>query len=52
MSEKLCDGKMAFNTKQEAEDTARVSLFKYGKDTKLQVYKCKDCGLWHLATKY
>jgi len=43
-----CNEKLAFNTKKEAEASAVVANYQHG--TKLKVYKCKDCGLWHLAS--
>ena len=50
MSEAKCSEKMVFETKKEAEDTARVAAFQHG--SKLKAYRCKDCELWHLATSY
>jgi hypothetical protein len=43
-----CHEKMAFSTKKEAQTAATVALFQHG--TKLKVYCCKFCGLWHLAS--
>ena len=45
-----CAEKMSFDTKKEAEDTARVALHQHG--SKLKAYKCKDCGLWHLSSRF
>lgn len=47
---KPCKDKMAFDSKKEAEDTARVAEHQHG--TKLKVYKCRSCSLWHLASNY
>ena len=43
-----CAGKLAFDTVQAARATATVSEHRYG--TKLKVYKCRYCGLYHLST--
>ena len=43
-----CLAKMAFDTKKAAQAAATVALFQHG--TKLKVYCCKYCGLWHLAS--
>ncbi len=48
--DKKCQSKMSFDTKKEAQDTARVAMLQHG--TKLKTYKCQDCGLWHLASVY
>jgi hypothetical protein len=45
-----CNDKMAFDTKLEAENAATVADFQRG--SKLITYKCRDCGLWHLASNY
>lgn len=47
---KICKDKMVFDTKKEAETTATVAEHQHG--NKLKVYKCKDCQLWHLSSKY
>lgn len=43
-----CADKMAFDTKSEAQTEANVLRWRRG--TKLKVYKCRYCGLWHLST--
>ena len=43
-----CQAKMAFNDKKTAQAAATVALFQHG--TSLKVYRCKYCGLWHLAS--
>jgi hypothetical protein len=45
-----CSDKMSFDTKLEAENTATVAEFQRG--SKLKVYKCRGCGLWHLSSNY
>lgn len=45
-----CQDKMAFDTKKQAESAARTAAFQHG--AKLKVYRCRDCGLWHLSTDY
>jgi len=50
MTEKTCSDKMVFDTKAEAENTARVAQHQHG--SKLNVYICRICGLWHLSSKY
>lgn len=41
---------MTFDSKTEAENASTVAEYQRG--SKLRVYKCKDCDLWHLATDY
>jgi hypothetical protein len=43
-----CHAKLAFDSKKDAQAAATVALFQHG--TKLKVYRCKYCGLWHLAS--
>lgn len=45
-----CADKLAFETPEVARATATVSKHWYG--SKLKVYKCKHCGLYHLSTDY
>lgn len=45
-----CAGKLAFDTPDAAEATAVVSEWRYG--SKLKVYKCQHCHLYHLSTDY
>jgi len=41
---------MGFNSRKEAQNTAVVAEHQHG--SKLKVYKCNKCELWHLSTKY
>lgn len=50
MNDKKCAEKMAFDTKVKAENSATVVEHQRG--TKLKVYKCRYCHLWHLASDY
>jgi hypothetical protein len=43
-----CENKMSFDSKIEAENT--VTVAEYQRGSKLKVYKCRDCGLWHLSS--
>ncbi len=43
-----CAGKLAFDSKKEAQDQARI--IKWQRDTKLRAYKCRHCSLWHLSS--
>lgn len=43
-----CVEKLAFDTKKQAMAAATVAKFQHG--TNLKVYRCKYCGLWHLAS--
>jgi hypothetical protein len=45
-----CADKLAFETVKAAQATATVSQHRYG--SKLKVYKCRYCHLYHLATSY
>lgn len=45
-----CADKIAFDTKEAARTTATVSEHRYG--SKLKVYECRYCGLYHLASEY
>jgi len=44
-----CADKLAFETKTQAEASALTAEWQHG--TKLKVYKCVHCGLWHLSSK-
>ncbi|MEI7632526.1 MAG: hypothetical protein WCJ60_04375 [bacterium] len=46
-----CLDKLAFNSQKEAWTAATVARFQHG-DVRLKTYRCKDCGLWHLASSY
>jgi hypothetical protein len=50
MAKSTCEDKMAFDTKIEAENA--VSVVRYQRGSDLKVYKCSNCGLWHLSSKY
>ncbi len=43
-----CDGKLRFTTQKEAQASATVAEHQHG--TKLKVYQCRYCSLWHLAS--
>ena len=45
-----CAGKLAFDTKQQAEGSGVVAAWRHG--TKMKAYQCKYCNLWHLASQY
>ena len=51
---KSCEDKIAFATKREAETAATVAKWEHGSQpqSKLIAYKCKECDLFHLASKY
>ena len=43
-----CSEKLAFETKDAAEGAAIYAKHRHG--TKLKVYRCQHCNLWHLAS--
>ena len=43
-----CSDKLAFDTKKQAKTSAAVANWQH--DTKLKVYLCRFCKLWHLAS--
>lgn len=45
-----CAGKLTFETPDAAQATGTVSEWRYG--SKLKVYKCRYCHLYHLASDY
>lgn len=45
-----CSDKMSFDSKREAVTTATVAGHQHG--SKLNVYRCKNCNLWHLSSKF
>jgi hypothetical protein len=45
-----CAHKLAFDTQKEAQAAATVAEHQHG--TRLYVYQCRYCGLWHLSTSY
>jgi len=45
-----CADKLAFDKKEQAEAASTVAEHQHG--TRLGVYKCSHCGLWHLKTLY
>lgn len=47
-SELTCSKKLAFETKESAEGAAIYAHHRHG--TKLKVYRCRHCSLWHLAS--
>ena len=46
--ELACAEKLAFDSKEAAEGAAVYANHRHG--TKLKVYKCRNCQLWHLAS--
>lgn len=44
-----CKDKLRFDTRSEAE--ASAVAIEHQRGTKLKAYKCKECQLWHLASK-
>ena len=45
-----CWEKVVFDTKKEAEAAGLAADWQHG--ARLKAYKCKHCGLWHLATRF
>lgn len=45
-----CVDKLAFDTKRDAQTAVLVAFHQHG--TKLKVYLCRFCKLWHLATDH
>jgi hypothetical protein len=45
-----CEDKMSFDNKVDAENTSTVAEYQHG--SKLKVYKCRECDLWHLASDH
>lgn len=45
-----CADKLALDTKKQAEAAATVAEHQHG--TKLAVYKCQHCSLWHLRSVF
>lgn len=45
-----CVDKLAFDSLKEAQAAATVSEWRYG--SRLKVYKCRHCQLYHLATNF
>jgi len=43
-----CKDKLAFDTQREAEASANVVHYRYG--SKMHVYRCRHCQLWHLSS--
>jgi hypothetical protein len=43
-----CKDKLAFDTRREAEASANVVHYRYG--SKMHVYLCRHCQLWHLSS--
>lgn len=44
------DEKLGFATRDEAQAAVTTADYRY--EANLKVYKCRDCELWHIATKY
>lgn len=43
-----CSDKLAFDSEQQAK--AEAAVVKWRRGTKLRVYKCRYCDLWHLSS--
>jgi hypothetical protein len=43
-----CQEKIAFDSEKQARAAAQVAHYQHG--SKLKVYLCKYCGLWHLSS--
>ncbi|HVS58156.1 MAG TPA: hypothetical protein VHD60_00245 [Candidatus Saccharimonadales bacterium] len=43
-----CQDKLAFDTEKQARAAATTAEYQHG--TKLKVYHCRHCGLWHLSS--
>ncbi|MCU0667641.1 MAG: hypothetical protein MUF85_03435 [Patescibacteria group bacterium] len=43
-----CLDKLSFESKKQAEGAKVTAAHRYG--SRLYVYKCNYCGLWHIAT--
>ena len=43
-----CVDKLAFDSQREAEVAAIVAQYQHG--AQLKVYRCRNCGLWHLSS--
>jgi hypothetical protein len=50
MKSQKCREKVVFNTQAEANAAGVAAKYRYG--TKLKSYRCKDCNMWHLASKF
>lgn len=45
---KKCDTKLKFSSKKEAEGAKVYAEHRH--NTKLKIYLCKSCQLWHLSS--
>lgn len=43
-----CAEKLAFPTREKAQAVATVDAHRHG--SKLKVYKCRHCPMWHLSS--
>ncbi|HET9174593.1 MAG TPA: hypothetical protein VFN56_04955 [Candidatus Saccharimonadales bacterium] len=43
-----CQEKLAFDTPAQAQAAATVALYQHG--TRLKIYRCRYCDLWHLSS--
>lgn len=44
-----CKDKLAFDHQRDAQAAATVAFHRFG--TRLKVYICRYCGLWHLSSQ-
>lgn len=45
-----CAEKLVFPTEPQARAAAAVAKHRYG--SRLRVYQCRHCGMWHIASDY
>jgi hypothetical protein len=45
-----CEEKLVFDTKKQAE--AAATTLRWQKGTRLKVYRCRHCNLWHLSSDH
>ena len=43
-----CSEKISFDSKKAAQTAVTVAEFQHG--TRLKLYRCQHCNLWHLAS--
>ncbi|HSH31685.1 MAG TPA: hypothetical protein VK963_03420 [Candidatus Saccharimonadales bacterium] len=47
-----CGDKLTYRDAAEAVAVRAYAAWQYGGDIRLQPYRCKACGLWHLASRF
>jgi len=48
--DKKCENKMVFDSEKQAQTAATVAAHQRG--IKIKPYLCRECELWHNATKH